>query len=75
MLAEVGFMDRPFWSDSWSFTYHDESFVGSSVIGRSLPLARLHAHRGDIGVGVNGERVKVCLLLGKLTPRCGRLSL
>lgn len=55
------------WGDSDSFTYHDESFVRSSVFGRSLPLAWLHAHRGDIGVGVNGERMTVCLLLGKLT--------
>ena len=55
-------------SESGSFTHHDESFIGSRVFGGGLPLAWLHAHQGDIGVGVNGEEVTGCLLLGKLTP-------
>lgn len=49
-----------------SFTYHDESFFGSSVLVRSLSFAWLHAD-WDVRVRVNGERVRVRLLQGKLT--------
>lgn len=53
--------------DSSCFTHHDETLLGSSVFVGSLPLAWRDAHR-DIRVGVNGERVTMCLHVGKLTP-------
>ena len=52
-------------SDSSGFTYHDESFSGTIVLVRGLPLARVYPH-GYISVRVNVERVTVCLHTGKL---------